>query len=59
MTELFLGDGFFNRFYTYFNLEKKEIGIAKNNENITVERIIKNDLDADKSDWTQILSNLN
>jgi hypothetical protein len=40
MGELFLGDGFFNRYYTYFNLEKTQLGIAKNKEVITVDRII-------------------
>jgi hypothetical protein len=30
MNQLFLGDGFFNRYYTYFDLENKKIGIAKN-----------------------------
>ncbi len=30
MSELFLGDGFFNRYYTYFNLDIKQVGIAKN-----------------------------
>lgn len=51
MSELFLGDGFFNRYYTYFNLEKREVGIAKNNEVITIEKIIQNKLDADNEDW--------
>jgi hypothetical protein len=27
---IFLGDAFFNRFYTFFDLEEKKIGIAKN-----------------------------
>ena len=32
MDQLFLGDGFFNRYYTYFNLQDRKIGIAKNKE---------------------------
>lgn len=32
MNQLFLGDGFFNRYYAYFNLQDRKIGIAKNNE---------------------------
>ncbi len=42
MSELFLGDGFFNRYYTYFNLDTKQLGIAKNKEVITVKRIQQN-----------------
>lgn len=40
MSELFLGDGFFNRYYTFFDLEKKKVGIAKNKEVIKMEKII-------------------
>jgi len=29
-SKLFLGDGFFNRFYTFFDIENRKIGIAKN-----------------------------
>lgn len=32
MTQLFLGDGFFNRYYAYFNLQNRQIGLAKNKE---------------------------
>lgn len=46
MKELFLGDGFFNRYYTYFNIEDKKIGIAKNKEVIPIKRLIDNELDA-------------
>jgi hypothetical protein len=51
MTELFLGDGFFNRYYTYFNLEDKQVGIAKNKEAIAIEKIIQNKMDTDVEDW--------
>lgn len=37
---IFLGDGFFNRFYTYFDLEQDKVGIAKNLENITMDDIL-------------------
>lgn len=40
MSELFLGDGFFNRYYTYFDLDQKQIGIAKNKEIIKLEKIL-------------------
>jgi hypothetical protein len=59
MSELFLGDGFFNRYYTYFNLEDKQVGIAKNKETISIEKIIQNKLDADVQDWEKILTRLN
>ena len=59
MSELFLGDGFFNRYYTYFNLEYKQVGIAKNKETISIEKIIQNKLDADVQDWEKILTRLN
>ena len=38
--EIILGDGFFRRYYTFFNLGKREIGIAKNREDLTVEQIL-------------------
>lgn len=37
---IFLGDAFFNRFYTFFDLENQKVGIAKNRENITIADII-------------------
>ena len=37
---IFLGDAFFNRFYTFFDLENQKVGIAKNRENITIAEII-------------------
>ena len=30
----FLGDGFFNQFYAYFDLSTLEIGLAKNKNNL-------------------------
>lgn len=38
---IFLGDGFFNRFYTFFDLENSKVGIATNRENITMSDILK------------------
>ena len=35
MSQLFLGDGFFNRYYAYFNLQDRKIGIAKNKETLS------------------------
>ena len=37
---IILGDGFFRRYYTFFDLDKHEIGIAKNRENLTVKEIL-------------------
>ena len=38
--QVILGDGFFNRFYTHFDYEGREVGIAYNNEHITVEDVL-------------------
>ena len=55
--ELILGDGFFNRFYIFMDLEDHEVGIAKNKQNITMEKIF--DLDTgyvwDPLDWTGLI----
>ena len=48
---IFLGDGFFNRFYTYFDLENEKVGIAKNRENITLADIIKQNGEYTPDDW--------
>jgi hypothetical protein len=32
---VFIGDGFFNEYYTYFDLHNNEVGIAKNNNNLS------------------------
>lgn len=47
--QLFLGDGFFNRYYTYFDLEYRQIGIAKNKEVLSYENTFADlsDLDSD------------
>ena len=37
---IILGDGFFRRYYTFFDLENKEVGIAQNKEVLTVEDIL-------------------
>ena len=33
---IILGDGFFKRYYTFFDLEDREVGIAENKEVLTV-----------------------
>ena len=49
---IFLGDGFFNRFYTYVDLEQNKVGIAQNKENLTIEKILTlNDLGYEDKDW--------
>ena len=49
---IFLGDGFFNSFYTFFDLENQQVGIAHNRENITVEKVLTlNKLDQNETDW--------
>ena len=32
---MFIGDGFFNQYYTFFDLQNKEIGIAKNRNKLS------------------------
>lgn len=32
---VFIGDGFFNQYYTYFDLVKLEVGIAKNKNKLS------------------------
>ena len=52
---LFLGDGFFNRFYTYFNLDNNTVSIAPNKEEITVDKIFKLKSEWDSEDWTLVI----
>lgn len=50
--EIILGDGFFNRFYMYVDLDSDQIGLAKNRENITLQDVLElNDLIYDAEDW--------
>jgi hypothetical protein len=55
---LFLGDGFFNRYYTYFDLQNKNVGIAKNNEQISLEQLVKNKISLTSDDWKDTLKKL-
>lgn len=41
--QLFIGDGFFNRFYTYFDIDNNQIGIAKNKENLSYKNMYKSE----------------
>ena len=51
---IFLGDGFFNSFYTYFDLENNQVGIAHNKENLTIEKVLTlNQMDYDEEDWEE------
>lgn len=47
MKFVILGDAFFNRYYTVFDLEQSSVSIAKNRENITL-----NDLFTLKNKYT-------
>ena len=49
-SELFLGDGFFNRYYTYFDLEYKEIGVAKNKEVLSYKNTFADPSELDDDD---------
>jgi hypothetical protein len=54
---IFLGDAFFNRFYTYFDLQGQKVGIAKNRENITMSEIISNQyLKYSAADWLPLIN---
>ena len=41
--QLFIGDGFFNRFYTYFDIDSNQIGIAKNKEDLSYKKMYKSE----------------
>lgn len=38
---MLIGDGFFMRYYTYFDIENREIGIAKNKEELSYKHMYK------------------
>lgn len=40
-SQVLIGDGFFNRFYTYFDLVSKEVGFAKNREVLSYKNMYK------------------
>ena len=49
-SKVFIGDGFFNRFYAYFDLQSKEIGLAKNRETLSYKNMYRPYKDFDKDD---------
>lgn len=51
-SKMFLGDGFFNTYYTLFDIEDNKVGFAKNKENLTLDFIFKNGIEYDASEWT-------
>ena len=61
MHETILGDTFFTRFYTFFNLEDHQIGIAQNKEQISWDQIksTKDFTDEDKDDFQNLFPELN
>lgn len=40
-SEMLIGDGFFSRYYTYFDIENKEVGFARNKEEISYKNMYK------------------
>jgi hypothetical protein len=40
-SRILVGDGFFNRYYTYFDVRRRKIGIAKNLENLSYKNTYK------------------
>lgn len=48
--ELLIGDGFFNRYYTYFDIQNLEIGFAKNKEKLDYKNMYKNYSELDNED---------
>ncbi len=49
-SELLIGDGFFNRYYTYFDIEDREVGFAKNKETLSYKHMYKPHSALDKED---------
>jgi hypothetical protein len=49
-SEMLLGDGFFTRYYGYFNIKERKIGLAPNKQKLTYDAI-KNNGDFDSDDW--------
>ncbi len=37
---MYLGTAFFLRYYTIFDIDRRQIGIAKNNDNTTLEEVL-------------------
>jgi hypothetical protein len=46
-SSVLIGDGFFNRFYAYFDLDNKQIGLAKNREILSYKHMYKPAKDLD------------
>ncbi len=51
-----MGDGFFNRYYTFFDIGRNVVGIAKNKENLTLDNIINHKIKYVESDWIETLT---
>ena len=51
-----LGDSFMQRYYTLFNLDERNVGIAKNRENIKMEHLLnlKDKSSFDPNDWKEL-----
>lgn len=45
-----IGDGFFNRYYTYFDLAERRIGLARNKEVLSYKNMYKPYSDLDDED---------
>jgi hypothetical protein len=48
--ELFLGDGFFNRYYTYFDIGALSVGIARNKEVLSYYNVYRDNSKKDRED---------
>lgn len=48
--QLFLGDGFFNRYYTFFDLQLRQIGIARNQEDLSHAHMFRDRSELDDED---------
>ena len=48
--QIFLGDGFFNRYYTYFDISNRQVGFAKNREDLSYKNMYIDESEMDSED---------
>jgi len=48
--QVIIGDGFFNRYYAYFDIQSKQVGLAKNREVLSYKNMFKPMTELDNED---------